>query len=87
VLAKEALATKDQEKEKVTRAYILIQGKREYKNTLLTKAIAKLEILVFTLQKEEALMASNQFDNIVTTSLLGFLNPTIHAIYRQVDLQ
>ncbi len=58
-LAKEALATKEQEKEKVVRENIFVQGKRKYMNTLLTKAIAKLEILVFTLQKEKAIVASN----------------------------
>jgi hypothetical protein len=34
--------------EKVIRANILAQGKREYVNTVLTKAITKLKIMVFT---------------------------------------
>jgi hypothetical protein len=87
VLIEEDLAIKEQEKEKVVRANILTQGKREYMNTLLTKVIVNQEILVSTLQKEETIVASNEFHNTIATSFLRFLNPTIHALCRQVDAQ
>jgi len=71
----------------VVRANILTQGKREYMNTLLTKVIANQEILVSTLQKEETIVASSEFDNTIATFFLRFLNPAIHALCRQVDAQ